>query len=176
MGSFYTQMLVGERSTEKCASAMTELRRSSFVIPATRNVSVICDKDVERQDLQTIDSLAMALSSRLSCTVVALLNHDDDWLVMRYFECGHFVGGLQVGHTGFSLRGSFSQLRRLLNPRASLIGLFLALVRPVVVQLDRHKELARILDLPPCSVGLGYKYIRSDGLVPEFMKLGVIET
>ena len=95
----------------------SEVRRSHdvtasliVVIPARRHMSVICDKDVEKREL----------------------NHDDDWLVMRYFECGRFVRGLQLGHTVFHL--------------------------------------------PSCSVGPGYKYIRSDGLVPEFMKPGVIET
>lgn len=176
MGSFYTQLLVHEADTGVCAAAMAGLRRSSFVIPATRGVSVICDRDIENQDLEAADSLALTLSARLRCAVVVLLNHDDDWLVFRYFDGGRFVGGLQVSHTGLSLRGSPARLRKLLSPDASLLELFLALVKPVVLQLDRHKALARILDLPTNSVGIGYRYIRSDGLVQDLIKQGAIET
>ena len=159
MGAFYTQLVVRGADAEQCADLLRELKRTALVIPAEGEVSVICDKQSEDQDIDVIDSLALTVSVRLKCSVVALINHDDDWLVFRYFDDDNFAGELLVGHTPFSLRGSILLLRRFTNPRASRIALVLAFLTPFVFQTQRHARLINILGLPPRSLGVGFRYI-----------------
>ena len=176
MGSFYTQVLVRNADEHRCAEVMRTLRRSSYVIPPQNNVSVVCDKESEDQNIDTLDSLAFTLSSKLSTSAVAVLNHDDDWLIFRLFNDGKFVGGVQVGHTPLSLRGPISKLRNLLNPRATLLPLYVALLRPRIFQLQRHADIVDLLGLPQRSVGVGYKYISTDNSMKRFDKAGIVET
>ena len=77
-------------------------------------MTVVCDRQSEEQDLELLDSVAATLSAKLQDYATAVLNHDDDWLVFRHFRRGEFLGGLQVSHAPWSLRGS--QARQLSSP------------------------------------------------------------
>ena len=176
MGSFYTQILVREADANRCAQVMRELGRRSVVIPAVTGVSVVCDAETEDQDIDILDNVAMTLNSRLNCPPVGLVNHADELLILRYFEHGQFSGGLQIGHTPISLRGSVFRLRQLLNPSASLIDLIYAFISPATFQCNRHARLVKVLRLPPQSTGVGYHYIRTGNLPASFDRTGLIET
>lgn len=176
MGNFYTQVLVRESDERRCAEVMRSLGRKSYVIPAHNGVSVVCDRESESQDIETLDSVALTLSGRLNTAAAALLNHDDDWLIFRLFDSGRFIGGVQVGHTPISLRGSIPALRRLVNPAASLLRLYLAFLVPQLFQIYRHAHIARVLGLPPRSVAVGYESISNNDFPGPFDKAGVIET
>jgi len=115
------------------------------------------------------------LSARLHTAAVGLLNHDDDLLVFRFFEYGASLGGLQIGITPLSLRGSITTLRRLLRPSASLIATIGLFLRPYLFQIQRHARIARVFDLPPRSVGHGYRYIKERNFSGPFDMAGVIE-
>jgi hypothetical protein len=176
VGSFYTQVLVRGADAQRCAGVMRSLRRPSFVIPPHRGITVVCDKQCESQDMETLDSVAATLGAHLDAPTAALLNHDDDWLVFRLFERGRFVGGLEVGHTPLSLRGSVTKLREIINPRAPLWPLYMALWKPQLFQLRRHAELIAALGLPQGSLGVGYQYIERND-VPVFLdRATVLET
>lgn len=164
MGAFYTQLLVHDSNAERCAEVLRNLKRTAVVIPAQGEISVICDQQSESQDIDVIDSLALTVSVRLNCSVVALMNNDDDWLAFRYFDKAEFCGDLITGHTPFSLRGSILVLRRLTNPRASLIALVLAFLNPVIFQTQRHARLIQILGLPSRSFGVGFRQISTGRL------------
>jgi hypothetical protein len=173
VGSFYTQVLVRGADAQRCAEVMRSLRRQSFVIPSRRGITVVCDKQCEDQDMQTLDSVAATLGARLGVATAALLNHDDDWLVFRLFRRGRFIGGLEVGHTPLSLRGSVAMLRETINPGAPLLPLYAALLKPRMFQLRRHADLIAALGLPQGSLGVGYQYIaRND--VPVFLDPAVL--
>jgi hypothetical protein len=176
VGSFYTQVLVRGADAQRCAEVMRSLRRPSYVIPPHRGITVVCDKQCEDQHMETLDSVAATLGARLGVPTAAVLNHDDDWLVFRLFDRGRFVGGLEVGHTPLSLRGSVKQLREIVNPGAPLWPLYVALWKPQLFQLRRHAELIAALGLPQGSLGVGYQYIaRND--VPVFLdRATVLET
>lgn len=175
MGSFYTQVLVKHADAAQCAEVMKRLKRPAVVIPAHNGISVVCDRESDDQDIDVLDSVALALSERLRTAAVGLLNHDDDILVFRFFEHGAFIGGLQVGLTPLSLRGSMATLRRLLNPSASLGATIATFLRPYLFQSLRHARLAEVLNLPPRSVGHGYRYITTRNFAGPFDMTGVIE-
>jgi hypothetical protein len=176
MGAHYTQLLVHDSNAERCANLLRELRRTAVVIPAEGEISVICDQQSEDQNIDVIDSLALTVSVRLKCAVVALMNNDDDWLAFRFFDNAEFCGDLLTGHTPFSLRGSIFRLRRLTNPRASLIALILTFLTPVIFQTQRHARLIPILGLPPRSLGVGFGHISTGRLRSAFDKNGLIFT
>ncbi len=175
MGSFYTQVLVKHQDAAQCADVMKRLARRAVVIPAHNGISVVCDREADDQDIEVLDRVALSLSERLKTAAVGLLNHDDDILVFRFFESGTFIGGLQVGVTPLSLRGSITTLRRLLNPSASLGATIATFLRPYLFQSARHARLAQVLDLPPRSVGHGYRYITERNFAGPFDMNGIIE-
>lgn len=176
MGSFYTQVLVRGADEHRCADVMRTLRRASYVIPPRSGITVVCDKQCEEQDMETLDSVAATLSARLQADATAVLNHDDDWLVFRHFRAGKFQGGLQVGHTPLSLRGSVETLRGAVNPKARRWPLYLALLRPRVFQVRRHADLIHVLGLPARSLGVGYAYIAQNDVPSFFDRAGILET
>jgi hypothetical protein len=176
MGSFYTQVLVRDAGAHRCAEVMRSLRRASYVIPPRQDVTVVCDRQCEEQDMETLDSVAATLGAKLQAPTAALLNHDDDWLVFRLFDRGRFVGGLQVGHTPLSLRGSVAGLRNAVSPRAPLLPVYLALLKPRLFQLRRHADLVAALGLPPGSLGVGYNYIARDDVPAFFDRASLLET
>jgi hypothetical protein len=177
MGSFYTQIIVREANSEKIATVMRNLNLSSFVIPASgSDISVVCEREIENQDIDVLDTVAANLSNKLGCAAIGLLNHDDDWLVLRYFNSGKYVGRLQIGHTPISLRGSIFKLRKLLNPNASLLGLISTFILPFIFQWRRHEKLVALIGIPPQSVAVGYRYIQENNFLVEFDKSDLIET
>jgi hypothetical protein len=169
-------LLVRDANAERCADLLRELKRTAIVVPAEGELSVICDQQSENQDIDVIDSLALTVSVRLKCAVVALINHDDDWLCFRYFDNEKFCGELLVGHTPFSLRGSILLLRRFTNPRASRIALALVFLTPVVFQTQRHASLINILGLPPRSFAVGFRHISTGRFRGPFDNNGLIFT
>lgn len=176
MGSFYTQVLVRGVAAKRCADVMRALRRPSYVIPARHQLTVVCDRECEGQDMEQLDSVAATLGARLRTPTGALLNHDDDWLVIRLFDEGRFVGGLEVGHTPLSLRGSVRKLRDTLGPGAPLAPLYRAMLTPRLFQLRRHADLIAALGLPQGSLGVGYTYIAKDDVPAFFDRASVLET
>jgi hypothetical protein len=175
VGSFYTQVLV-RADAQRCVDVMRSLRRPSYVIPPHRGITVVCDKQCEGQDMETLDSVAATLGARLEVPTAALLNHDDDWLVFRLFERGRFVGGIEVGHTPLSLRGSVAKLREIVSPGAPLWPIYAALLKPRVFQLQRHAELVAALGLPQGSLGVGYQYIARNDVSVFLDRATVLET
>lgn len=175
MGSFYTQVIVAEPEAQNCARVMRSVNRPSFVIPSETGITVVCDRASEEQDVDVLDSVSRTLASRLRTSAVALLNHDDDWLVLRYFKGDAFLGGLQVGHTPLSLRGSVITLRTLLRPSASIWALYVAFLKPYVLQSERHARIAEVLKLPSRSIGHGFRYISQRNFSGPFEMEGVIE-
>ena len=176
MGSFYTQVLVRGADQNRCADVMRTLGRRSYVIPPRNGITVVCDKECENQDVDVLDSLAATLSARLGADTTAVLNHDDDWLVFRHFRRGDFLGGLQVGHTPLSLRGSIGRLREAVSPQAPLLPLYLALLTPRLFQVRRHADLIAALGVPERSLGVGYNYIAKNDVPGFFDRAGIVET
>jgi hypothetical protein len=117
--------------------------------------------------MDELDSQAASLSSRLQVPAVGVLNHDDDVLLMRVFGPDGLRGYCQ---SGMVAGGAYRELKEACSARCSVLALRFAFARLTVFEVDRHERLARLLDLQPWSVGLGYTCMARgefDSLIPE---------
>jgi hypothetical protein len=138
---------------------MKRLNRRSVVGPGHRRLVPVFDAASERQNVDTLDSVALTASVELNTWAVGLLNHDDDHFLIRVFCRGEERLHVAAGALGtFDWKAS-KELCAALNPRASPLGVQLSLLRPCLFQIGRHATLAWALDLPRWTVGAGYKYI-----------------
>jgi hypothetical protein len=160
MGTFYTQLWITDSSTQACAELMKSLGRRSVIGPSHRHLTPIFDAASDEQDLGEIDSLAMTASSEMGNWAIGILNHDNSQLVFRIFHKGVERHHMQAGFFGsFDTSGS-RDLCSAFNPKASQLFIALAMMRPRLFQSGRHARLARILDIPRWSLGVGYRYIQ----------------
>jgi hypothetical protein len=89
MGNWYTNVAVkGARQTHVVA-LLEELGRRAYVTPETSGWIVIYDQQTDEFDLGILESLALTLSTRLSCTTLASCNADDDVLWLALYENGN---------------------------------------------------------------------------------------
>lgn len=76
MGNFYANYVLRGPSQSSVAEALAG--RKSMVTPVQKGCVVVFDEQSEEQDMKQIAELASRLSCKLSCPVLAVLNHDDD--------------------------------------------------------------------------------------------------
>jgi hypothetical protein len=86
MGNFYTNYTLKGPSQQAVASAL--IGRKAIVTPDHNGCVIVFDEQSDEQDSKVIGSLASLLSGRLSCPVLAVLNHDDDILWYQLYEDG----------------------------------------------------------------------------------------
>ena len=164
MGIVYSQVLVCGTTQEDCVRVMRGLGRRSIVAPGHRSIVPVCDAGSESLDLDTLDSVAFTLAHRLKVPAVALLNHGDDLLVLRIFRREGFQGYCR---SGMLIGGRYAQLRDVFQATCPVASVWLAFARPFASEMERHGALARLLDLPPWSVGMGYSYLARGDLPQE---------
>lgn len=165
MGHFYSQVLVCGANQTDCAAVMRALGRRSFVAPPHRSIVPVCDAGSESLDIDELDSVAYTLSHRLKTPSVAVLNHDDDLLVFRIFGREGFKGYCR---SGMLIGGAYTQLRYACEAMCSTASLWLTFARSFRFEYERHEALVRLLNLPPWSIGMGYRYL-SQGDLPREM-------
>ena len=106
--------------------------------------------------------MGCTLSEELQKPVLAILNADDDVLVMALFEAGD-------QSAEYRSRGPRVNCRRILKvfgrPGRAILFHFALYVPWVLFELLRHSLLAKAIGLPDWSVGAGYRYI-AEGEVP----------
>ena len=140
---------------------------------------MVFDEESEGQDPKVLSKLASRLSSRFSCPVLAVLNHDDDVLWFQLYHAGKLLDEYD-SYPGFS-DGNDSHIQPRGGDAKALCDAFGSSnyddVERVLRQtsmgddgytfaVERHDELAQALNLPPFGVGTGFNYIEEDEL-PE---------
>lgn len=177
MGSFYTNYTLRGPSQPAVLAALAG--RSAFVTPARDGCVVVFDQESDEQDLAVISALASRLSRELACPVLAVLNHDDDILSYQLYQGG------ALGDEYDSTPGYFDGTASSSGPAggdAALLGRVFGATDVAAIDrvlrrsssgadgytfaVERHADLARLLGIPPVSVGMGYGYI-ADGELPE---------
>lgn len=181
MGSFYTNLTIRGPGQEAVASELKG--RSAFVSPPMNGSVVVFDEECDEQDPKVLAKLASRLSSRFSCPVLAVLNHDDDVLWFRLYKSGDLLDEYD-SYPGFSEGDDTATQPRGGDARA-LCDAFgssnYAEVERVLrttsldedgytFAVERHDELAQALELPSYGVGTGFNYIVEDEL-PEGLEL-----
>src|SRR5271168_3145502 len=88
MGNWYTNVSVKGAQQSDVVALLEELGRRAYVTPETSGWIVVYDQQTDKFDLSILESLALTLSTRLSCTALASFNADDDILWLGAWENG----------------------------------------------------------------------------------------
>ena len=89
MGNFYTNYTLRGPSQQKVAAALSG--RKAVVTPEHDGCVVAFDELSDKQDMEVIAELAANLSAQLSCSVLAVLNHDDYILWYQLYVKGELA-------------------------------------------------------------------------------------
>src|SRR5580704_3508619 len=88
MGHWYTNVAVKGAQQSDVVAALEELGRRAYVTPETSGWIVVYDQQTDEFELSILESLALTLSTRLSCIALASCNADDDVLWLALYENG----------------------------------------------------------------------------------------
>ena len=181
MGNFYTNIVLRELDLDIVTTAVEALQRRAYVAKEG-SATVVFDERCDDQDLREVERLATTLSKRLGCTALAFCNHDDDVLwyvlvdggrVLDHYDSfpGYFDGGPEAPKGGdaarlcaaFGAAGREREVEDLLQRRHREVGF----------EIDRHRRLLELLDLPADLGVLGYGYV-SRGELASSMNGGTL--
>jgi hypothetical protein len=191
MGNWYTNVAVKGAQQTHVVAALEELGRRAYVTPETSGWIVVYDQQTDEFDLGVLESLALTLSTRLSCTALASCNADDDVLWLALYENGGLSTRYASSRKAFEDGGEFPDLQQTAQVLArvfekpdvksqvlsvlrkshgvlGLLSLYLKIRVAYVVEVQRHLDLSNLLGMPRAAVGLGYTYVNK-GETPEGM-------
>ncbi|MFC1834666.1 hypothetical protein ACFL2Q_08025 [Thermodesulfobacteriota bacterium] len=168
MGSFYTNITVKGPGQQQLLDYLNGAGRKSYVSPPSGDLSVVYDEESEEQDIHILAELASDLSKSLSCKALTLMNHDDDILWYQMYDSGTLVDEYDSNPAYFSETpksnggpsgGDAKVLCAALGKESVREKVNSILRKAFVFAIDRHHELASVLELPYCAVGIGYNFI-----------------
>lgn len=191
MGNWYTNVAVKGAQQSDVVAVLEELARRAYVTPETSGWIVVYDQQTDDFDLSILESLALTLSTRFSCTALASCNADDDVLWLALYENGILSTRYASSRKEFEDGGEFPDLKdtaqvlarvfekpeaknrvlsllRKSHGALGLLSLFLRIRLAYVVEVQRHLDLSNLLGMPRAAVGLGYTYVNK-GETPEGM-------
>jgi hypothetical protein len=191
MGNWYTNVAVKGAQQSDVVAVLDELARRAYVTPETSGWIVVYDQQTDDFDLSILESLALTLSTRLSCTALASCNADDDVLWLALYENGALSTRYASSRKEFEDGGEFPDLKDVAQVLArvfekpevknkvlsmlrkshgalGLLSLLLKIRVAYVVEVQRHLDLSNLLGMPRAAVGLGYTYVNK-GETPEGM-------
>jgi hypothetical protein len=194
MGNWYTNICVKGAQQPEVIAALDELGRRAYVTPDLGGWIVIYDQESDNFDLNELESLALTISARLSCTALASFNADDDVLWLGIYENGKLSTRYASAQKHFEDAREFPLLqevaevfcrifrrpeqdqlvRKILRRPHGVLGLLSVFSRIRIAYLAevlRHVDLAEALGIPAASVGLGYEYVNR-GETPEGLARG----
>jgi hypothetical protein len=178
MGAFYVNYTIRGVDQQKVAKAFAG--KNAFVSPLRNGCVVASDQISDNQDQKQIAKLAAQLSSNLRCTVLAVLNHDDDILWYQLYVTGRLLDEYDSTPDYFNPSdgteapepkgGDAQQLCAAFDcPDASSVEAVLR--KQYVFASDRHRDLLRLLNGSFDAIGFGYRGMAAgyfpDGLSPE---------
>ncbi|NHZ98399.1 hypothetical protein [Massilia sp. CCM 8734] len=175
MGSFYTSHTLRGPSQQAVLAHMNE--RRAFVSREEDGNLTVLDEASECQDPQVLGALAQSLSAFFACPVLALLNHDDNFLYLELYENGaktdqynsNPAAFSEDDEDGFGVPQGGDAARLCAAFGAADVGAVEAVLRDesFMMAVERHERLAEALGLPAFSVGLGFTYAEANDGVPE---------
>jgi hypothetical protein len=196
MGNWYTNVSVKGAQQSDVAAVLEELGRRAYVTPEASGWVVVYDQQTDEFDLGILDSLALTLSTRLSCITLASCNADDDVLWLALYENGGLSTRYASSRKTFEDGDEFPEVEqtaqvlarifqkpeaknrvwRLLRKPHGILGLlslYLKIRMGYVGEVERHLDLSNLLGMPRAAVGFGYRYI-SKGETPEGIEPGTL--
>jgi hypothetical protein len=179
MGNFYANIALRTSDIDRVERTLTELDRDAFVATDGR-LTMVFDRECDNQDVSALEGLSVALSKSLGCSALAACNHDDDALLLLSVDSGQLVDRYDStpGYFGrrrrdpeggdavwlcraFGSGGGASDCEKqvtdvLRTPHAE-IGF----------EVDRHRSLQGLLELPETMSFLGYRYVARGELAAD---------
>jgi hypothetical protein len=186
MGNFYTNIVIGGRLDEVVA-ALRSHGRDAYIGEFPENMVVVCDRKCDRQDLDELASLARTLSFDTGGPALAVLNHDDDFLLLGLYNGNGLVaeygwskipqwGIPRTDRTAFvkRVRKAFGTRPRDHAPQYPRVpGILRTLSLWILTwigarwfAIEVHGRLAAEMGMPKASVGAGFEYV-ARGETPE---------
>ncbi len=172
MGNFYSSLVVRGAGRDEVVEMMGD--RRAFVARMGGCV-VVFDEASERQDPRVLAALGSALSRGRGRSVLGVLNHDDDILVVQLHRDGDLVvdydsapgfldgqerrpssGGAGALCESFGAAGAVDRVAAILASDEDVFPF----------AIDRHRRLYEALGLPAGAVGYGFSDVRA-GAVPS---------
>ena len=172
MGSFYTNVTLKGASLEVALGALDG--RRAFAAAIGPDVLVF-DEECEEQDVRVLTALCERLSRALHCAAIAVLNHDDDVLLVYAYRDGAPVTDYDSCPGYFSDEDSppsqadVAALCAALGASSSedrVAAILAADFDEFAFATERHEALFSALGLPQQAVGSGYSYILQGELPP----------
>jgi hypothetical protein len=199
MGNWYTNICVNGAGQAELIAVLDELGRRAYVTPEVDGWTLLYDQECDKFDLDVLESLAMTISTRLSCTALASFNADDDILWLGVYENGKLATRYSSDRRQFEDASDFPpvketagvlsrvfahpeksvQVRKILRKPHGVLGLLYFFFRirfAYLFEVHRHGDLAKTLRLPPGSVGLGYKYVNRGETPPNIKRESIRRT
>ena len=178
MGNFYTNVTV-KAQPAAVAEVLRARRRDAFIATAPGGMTVVVDREADTQDVDTLASLARTLAAKLSAPALAVLNHDDDALLLALYDANGLVmehgwstgPAFEVPQTDRAafialVRERFATQPRPPSPRRALPGggryLLLRILNFLFGRffaIDRHQRIVEEAGLPDLCIGAGYHYV-----------------
>jgi len=197
MGNWYTNICVKGVQQSQVVAALGELGRRAYVTPGMNGWIIVYDQETDKFDLNELESLALTISTRLSCTTLASFNADDDVLWLGIYESGKLSARYALERKHFEDGGEFplipevtevlcrifaspemnQPVRRILRRRHGVLGFFSTFSRirlAYLFEVLRHSDLAEALGIPMASVGFGHEYIHR-GETPAGLNRGDLQ-
>ncbi len=167
MGNFYTNITLKGPQQEQVLEYLSSLKRSASVSPTINGLTVVLDEQCESQDITLLESLSADLSSKFDCPALAVLNHDDDILIYRFYKCGKLLDSYDSCPDYFSATdtpagptgGDAGILCAEFAPKKPESVLENILRKAYVFAIDRHNDLVQSLGLSDFAIGLGFTYL-----------------
>jgi len=177
MGNFYTNYTLRGPSQQAIVAALAG--RSAIVTPARDGCVVVFDEESEEQDTEIITLLASRLSRDLRCTVLAVLNHDDNIFWYQLYLSGDLADEYDSSPGYFDPAAEPSapaggDAQKICSAfGASAVAEVESVLRKssfdedgYTFEVERHTDLARALCIPSFGVGAGFRYV-SEGELPQ---------
>jgi hypothetical protein len=181
MGSFYTNITLRTSQQASVVSALRSAGRTALVSRSVNNCTMVYDRETEDQDLDTLRDLADSLSETLRCPALAVMNHDDDVLIISLHEDGGLVdeynsspGYFDTGPGEAPEGGDAKRLCKAFGAtdvdavEAALRAENAAAGGPgFVFETERHEALVNALGLPVIAVSTGFNYLEEGEYPPD---------
>lgn len=170
MGSFFTNCQIRSQSAEGCRRAAASIVAASCLVTDSKNGWVsLFDEQSESQDLQEIQRVAKAFSSKLATAVFGFLVHDSDMFVYVLHDKGKLVDQFNscpdcLGPVSASERkkwaGQFKKLLPLVPKKASLTAIQNVLGKKRTFEEEKVRDFARLMGIDEERACTGFKYLQ----------------
>ncbi len=166
MGNFYTNISLRTDDLDLVVATLREQNRVAFVSAPKDGWVVVYDRALEQADRGEVGRLNRELSKICHGISVAVTDYDDDFLWLQVCKGGELIDEYNSAPEYFerpSSSPSGGEARiistTLERPESETSVREILHTRQYHFAIERHRDLAKSLELPLWSVGFGYRYL-----------------